>query len=562
MMAPRPHAGRWLPLTLWLLILGHADARAQSVTPGPGPAPTGNVSEADRLAGVALADSVAGVPLIFESDTIVVLHGSVVGIPPRTRIDIALRRLLELHRTQMLQTVRAGPIMGGYMVLIGDTYAFIVADGDADVRAGLDTRATAEEAVRKLQRALAVRARRLTPGSRLGAVLIAVLATLMLVAFFPLFGWVRRRLTAWLSTFAHTSEERLRLRGLNLLGHLGPALSRIAGVAQWALGLLLTGLWALFVLSLFPETERWGAGVRQYVLDLLHTFQADTLRAIPGIVAVLVIVIVARFLTGLTDEIFRGIERGGIRLLGIHPETAGATRRLVNTMIWLFVLVVAYPFLPGSDSEAFKGVSVFLGLLITLGSSGMVGHLMSGLVLVYSRALKPGDFVRVNDIEGTVTEVGALSVKIANYRQEEITIPNAVVVGTTVKNYTRLGADAGPPMTSSVTIGYDAPWRVVHEMLLAAADRTTGIRKQPAPFVVQSELSDFFVVYQLVARLEWAAPRIEVLSRLHQNIQDAFNERGIQIMSPHFEGQPENRVMVPKSRWSQAPNDPSGPAGA
>ncbi|HXJ70820.1 MAG TPA: mechanosensitive ion channel domain-containing protein, partial [Verrucomicrobiae bacterium] len=193
-------------------------------------------------------------------------------------------------------------------------------------------------------------------------------------------------------------------------------------------------------------------------------------------------------------------------------------------------------------------------------SSGVMGHMMSGLVIVYSRALQAGDVVRVNDIEGKVTEVGALSVKVINSRREEFTIPNSVIVGTMVKNYSRLCRDSGPALTTGVTIGYDAPWRVVHEMLIDAAERTSGVIKHPAPVVFQPELSDFYVVYQIMVRLEVDADRLAVLTELHQNIQDAFNERGVQIMSPHFEGQPEGKVWVPKSKWNVAPEElPPGP---
>jgi small-conductance mechanosensitive channel len=323
---------------------------------------------------------------------------------------------------------------------------------------------------------------------------------------------------------------------------------------------VLMVIWAVFVLNRFPETQGAGAVARATLLGLLHTFQVYAIDAIPGIVGVAAIALVARFCTRLAGDVFAGIERGTLRLPGIHPETARATRRLVTSSIWLFAVVVAYPLLPGSGSDAFKGVSVFLGLMVTLGSSGVMGHMMSGLVIVYSRALQAGDFVRVNEIEGMVSEVGALSVKVVNSRKEEITIPNAVIVGTTVKNYSRLGRDAGPALTTSVTIGYDAPWRVVYEMLLAAADRTPGVRKEPAPVVFQPELSDFFVVYQLSVRLEPTADRLVVITTLHQNIQDAFNERGVQIMSPHFEGQPEGKVLVPKSKWNVAPGElPPGP---
>jgi len=155
-----------------------------------------------------------------------------------------------------------------------------------------------------------------------------------------------------------------------------------------------------------------------------------------------------------------------------------------------------------------------------------------------------------------VSEVGALSVKVVNARKEEFTIPNAVIVGTTVKNYSRLDRELGPALTSTVTIGYDAPWRVVYEILLAAAERTEGVRKQPAPIINQPELSDFYVVYELSVRVEPGYDRYRVRTELHQSIQDTFNERGVQIMSPHYEGQPAARVWVPKSKWAVAPDDP------
>jgi len=158
-------------------------------------------------------------------------------------------------------------------------------------------------------------------------------------------------------------------------------------------------------------------------------------------------------------------------------------------------------------------------------------------------------------VEGFVVEVGALSTKLANRKDEEFTIPNAVMVGTTIKNFSRLARQSGPPLTTKVTIGYDAPWRVVHEMLTTAAARTPGLRKEPAPYVLQTELSDFYVEYQLVARLEAQDRRILVLSQLHQNIQDAFNERGVQIMSPHFESQPDRPVLVPRSKWQATGGD-------
>ena len=234
-------------------------------------------------------------------------------------------------------------------------------------------------------------------------------------------------------------------------------------------------------------------------------------------------------------------------------STANPTKRLIIALLWLFAIVVAYPYVPGSGSDVFKGVSVFAGLVISLGSSGIVNQAMSGLVLMYSRALKPGDYVRVGETEGVVTVLGMLSTKLRTMKHEEITLPNAVVVGASVKNYSRLGADRGVIVHTSVTIGYDTPWRQVESLLLMAAERTPEVGREPPPFVFKISLSDFFVEYQLNAYLTQPERRVPVLSQLHANILDCFNEYGVQIMSPHYESERSTPAVVAPDRWYAAP---------
>jgi len=217
---------------------------------------------------------------------------------------------------------------------------------------------------------------------------------------------------------------------------------------------------------------------------------------------------------------------------------------------------VAYPYLPGSGTDVFRGLSVLLGVLVSLGSSGLVNQAMAGISLMYSRALKPGDYVLVSGTEGTVTSFGLLAIKIMTPRREEVTIPNAVVVANLTTNFSRPGTQEGVMLHTTVTIGYDAPWRQVHAMLVSAAERTPGLRREPAPFVCQRSLSDFYVEYEIAAHMEDPHARIAVLSALNANIQDAFNEHGVQIMSPHFMTQPDKTVVVPKGRWAPPPAAP------
>jgi small-conductance mechanosensitive channel len=267
---------------------------------------------------------------------------------------------------------------------------------------------------------------------------------------------------------------------------------------------------------------------------------------------VAVIVLLTRFVSRLVQVFFQAVQDRRITLRWVYPETAESTRKLVAAALWLFALAIAYPHLPGSDSDAFKGVSVFAGLMVSLGSSGLINQVMSGFTLIYSRALRKGDFVAIGDVEGTVAQLGTLSTKIRTAANEDVTIPNAVVVGQTVTNYTR-GADEGVFVPTSVTIGYDVAWRQVEALLLLAAERTPGVRRQPAPYVRQAELKDAYVQYTLWFCLEDPAARRRVRAAVNANILDAFNEYGVQITSPNYEADPAERKIVPREKWYPDP---------
>jgi small-conductance mechanosensitive channel len=216
---------------------------------------------------------------------------------------------------------------------------------------------------------------------------------------------------------------------------------------------------------------------------------------------------------------------------------------------------MAYPYLPGSHTEAFRGLSVLVGLMISLGASNLVGQAASGLILIYSRTLKPGEFVKIADTQGTVTELGMFATRVETGLGEEVVLPNSFVLSNTTRNYSRSIAGEGYILDVTVTIGYGTPWRQVHAMLLEAARRTGGVLENPAPFVIQTALSDFYVEYRLVAYAGPTAPakRARAMSDLHANVQDVFNEYGVQIMSPHYLIDPSEPQVVPKAKWFEAP---------
>jgi len=316
---------------------------------------------------------------------------------------------------------------------------------------------------------------------------------------------------------------------------------------------MLTYGWLTYVLGLFPQTRAWSYQLGESLFALCGDMLEGMIAAMPGLVTVLLIVVITRFFIKMLAILFDRIERGQFRVQGLHAETIGATRRLLSVVIWLFALTVAYPYLPGADSDAFKGISVFFGLMVTLGSAGIMNHAMSGLVLIYSRALRPGDLVQIGEVEGMVSELNALSTKLVTRQDYEVTLPNAVVVGGKVVNLTRLAGEKGVALLTKVTIGYDTPWRQVHAMLELAARRCTRLNQDEAPLVRQLHLQDWYVEYELQVRMKASELPAVVKTELHGHIQDVFNEFGVQIMSPNFIAQPEQAVLVAREQWYQAP---------
>jgi small-conductance mechanosensitive channel len=331
-------------------------------------------------------------------------------------------------------------------------------------------------------------------------------------------------------------------------------LSRFAvRLVAWTIGLIASYTWLTFALKRFPYTRAWGESLGGFLLLTFKKLALGIAESLPGVFLVVVIYFITRFVVQMVKASFSPVEKGQVAMRWLDADTAAPTRRILTILIWLFALVIMYPYIPGSSSDAFKGIGIFVGLVASLGSTALVGQAVSGLVLTYSRAFRPGDYVRIGETEGTVLSLGMLSTKIRTIKREEVTIPNAALIGMTIKNYSRQAGMEGVILHTTVTIGYSTPWRQVYGMLLMAADRTSGLRKEPKPFVLQTSLSDFYVEYQLNACLEQPEARVPTLAALHANIQDAFNEHGVQIMSPHYVFDPAEKVWVPREKWFEAP---------
>lgn len=334
---------------------------------------------------------------------------------------------------------------------------------------------------------------------------------------------------------------------------LGAIESRVFGLIVAVLCLLAFYVWLSWVFSLFPWTRVWGESLGEWSLGVLQGIALSIVSAMPGLLIVLLIVMITSALLKLLRVLLNQVESGRLVVPGLHPETVGATRKLISVVIWLFALSAAYPFLPGANSLAFKGISVFFGLMLTLGSAGVMNHAMSGLVLIYSRALRKGDVIRIADNEGQVSEIGMLATKIVTRENYVVTLPNAVVVSGKITNLSAQQAQHGVNLTTGVTIGYDTPWRQVQAMLELAARRSVGIDHTQPPKVRQLSLMDWYVSYELQVTLLPETSLAEGRNALHGNIQDVFNEFNVQIMSPNFVMQPRGTVMVEQENWYAAP---------
>lgn len=492
---------------------------------------------------------------------IVTFRATLAETTPQVRVERARRQLMDIPDLEMERSFRYERFsyqgQAGAQFLIGDRALFPVveSDMDADLRSkGLDVLAT--DVVLRLEMARSAwRESRKATVLMTGAAksLVSLVVGVLLIG---LIGRSRRYLSGLLERRRNMRVQRSsRMDWVELLDRLA---SRLLVVVQWAISLIIAYGVYEFVLSSFPLTAPIAQESRQWLVEQLLWVGKGMLMGLPDLVTVAIIVVIARALSDLLGYFFDAVRSGRFHVPFLHPETITATRRIVNVLFWLITAAICYPYLPGSDTDAFRGLSVLAGLMLTVGASGIVTQGISGLVLIYSRALRQGDFVNVSGTEGVVTEVGTLAVKILNYRNEEITVPNAVLLGSPIHNYTRMAATQGTLISSKVTIGYDAPWRRVHDLLISAAIACGRFRSDPEPRVLQRSLSDFYVEYELVLAIDDPMDRIDALSDLHRNIQDAFNKAGLQIMSPHFAFQPHEPVVIPESQWHDKSGDSMG----
>ena len=311
--------------------------------------------------------------------------------------------------------------------------------------------------------------------------------------------------------------------------------------------ILVIDLYLTYVLGLFPWTRAVSLQLFDYLLAPLRVAGTAFLGYLPKLLFVLFITVVIYLAIRLVAFFFSQIQSGRLVFPDFPPEWADPTNKIARVLLIAFGVVVAFPYLPASGSPAFTGVSVFMGVLISLASSSSLSNMIAGLVLTYTGAFRLGDRVQIGDTYGDILKTSMLATRIRTIKNEEVTIPNSIILNSSVINFSRKGKTPGLILHTSVTIGYDAPWRKVHELLIRAATETQGILSEPKPFVWQTALNDFYVTYEINAYTDRPQEINDIYAVLHAKIQDAFYEAGVEIMSPHYTSLRDgNTVAIPE----------------
>ena len=437
-------------------------------------------------------------------------------------------------------------------------------DADAEVEGLAGQRSTLVMVVRdRIAAAMNEYRAARTPEALWSATRAAGLALLLLAVGIALLTFGMRRLQVFLERRYQHRREGLGIQSFEIVRaeRIWLAVRTTLRVVQWGGTFLLAFFFLRSALERFPWTYGISQELGSWVVVPLLTIARSALAEIPNLIFLGVLYLVIRWVLKLLLLFFRAVEGGRVKLEGFDPTWALPTYRLTRIGVIAFSLVVAYPYIPGSHSDAFKGVSLFLGVLVSLGSSSAISNIIAGYMLIYRGAFKLGDRVRIGDVTGEVSRIRLQVTHVRTTKNEEVTIPNSSILGSHVVNYSALAREDGLILHLSVGIGYETPWRQVEAMLLLAAERTPDLKREPAPFVRQLELGDFAVTYELNAYSDTPHAMPALLSAMSRSIQDVFNEYGVQIMTPNYEADPAAAKVVPKDQWYAAPARPEGSGG-
>lgn len=520
---------------------------AQAVADDEAAAP--DRAQGPPIPGRPAADTAAAAAVTIRGDTVLFVSARSGAFTAEERAAAIAARVLRLTRTAVDSlTVDVGEAATD--ILAGDVVLMSVSDADA-AGAGVTrdslVRAYRDALHREIGRvSLRETIRRVALGS-----LFTALATALLVLLLRLLRRGSDRLGALIERRRRGGRTSISVRSVEVLSADSTANVLQTGITglRWLVIAVLLYVYLPLVLSFFPWTEQYADRLLSYLLTPLGQVARSALNYLPNIFFIAVIVAVGRVALKVIRLLFNAVEHGTLSVKGFEREWADPTYKIVRFLVIAFMGVVLFPYLPGAKSDAFKGVSLFLGVLVSFGSSSAIANIVAGVVLTYTRAFNVGDRVQIGETTGDVVAKTLLVTRVRTIKNVDVTIPNAMVLGAHVLNFTAVADTSGLILHTAVTIGYDVPWRQVHELLIAAARATPDLMEDPEPFVLQKSLDDFYVSYELNAYTEQPKRMARTYGALHANIQDAFAAAGVEIMSPHYKALRDgNTAALPADR--------------
>ena len=497
----------------------------------------------------ATAEEKQGYPVTVDGYDLFHIHETLGAASPQMRAERISAALEDLAQSQDFDPSKFQATEEGGVATVRYGDQLIVTINDAEARgSGLPRKALAAQYALILQTRLPVVHEQHTPRYLWKAAIFAAITILIYLGLL----WVIIRGTRWILNSLET-QSKGRIHGIRIQQSEIIQGSQVRGLLASVVRLLRIVVIAILsygflakALSFFPWTREHSQRLLGYLINPLITMGEAVLNYLPKLFYILVIVVVLHFVLRFIKIIARELERGRIRIVGFYPEWVQPTYKIIRVLLYAFGAVLIYPYLPGEGSPAFKGIGVFLGVLFSLGSTSAVANFVAGVILIYTRGYRVGDWVTIGSSTGEVVQMSMLATHVRTIQNEEVTIPNSVVLASFVTNFSLQAQDRGVALHTSVTIGYDQPWRTIHKLLIDAALRTPDILHVPQPFVLQSQLEDSYVKYDINAYTNHPLRMPYIYSDLHANIQDSFFEAGVEIMSPIIHGLRDlNHVAMP-----------------
>ena len=529
----------------------------------------------------SLRNIVEGYPVIVNlTDTLFVVHSSIGESSPKKRAKNITNKIIQLQKDDFVKidSILVVETDNTFDIVYGEAIIIKISSADA---------AWYDKSQSDLANELSVKIKESIIKSKEEHGLVKLLQriglALLVLVILRLVFWLIGKGNTFLFGYITKQEGKLS-RKLSYGDYTFLTPERIMRSNLFALKILRWFLYALFayfalsiIFNIFPFSRAWSHALFQLIWTPLKDTMIAAWEYLPNLFTVVVIIFVMKYFIRFIKYIFAEIETEKLKISGFYSDWARPTFALVRLMLYAFTLVLIFPYLPGSDSDIFKGVSIFIGVLLSLGSSSAVGNMIAGLMITYMRPFKIGDRIEIAGVSGDVVEKTLLVTRLKTSKNEVITIPNSSILSGNTKNYTLKANEEGLIIHTTVTIGYDVPWKDVYRALIDAALNTEMILKEPQPFVLQTSLDDFYVSYQINAYTKEASRQARLYSYLHQNIQNVFNERAIEILSPHYRADrdgnmttipadylprdykpPSFKVSVEKDEKRQNSDDPKG----